>query len=438
MTQGRNICLLNDSFPPLIDGVANAVVNYARNIEENYGHAVVATPACPGADDTVFPFPVKRFPSFDTRKLIGYTTGFPFSPELAKYLRREKVELLHSHCPVTSTLLARECRSILDVPLVFTYHTKFDVDIARAVRSRLLQESAIRALVQNISACDEVWVVSRGAGDNLRSLGYQGEYTVMENGVDVPRGRVSEEEAAAVAADYDLPAGVPVFLFVGRLMWYKGLRIILDALAALAAQHVDFRMVFVGDGADGEDVRAYASSLGLDGRCFFTGAVRDRKVIRAWYCRADLFLFPSSFDTNGLVVREAAACALASVLIRGSAAAEDVADGENGYLIEENAAAMAVELTKLSRDIPAVHAVGETASRELYLSWQSAVERACERYEIVIDRYRSGGFDRPKTPSDELFRFGGELMDTLSRMETVSDRGLTMPSLLGHMSRKER
>lgn len=68
---------------------------------------------------------------------------------------------------------------------------------------------------------------------------------------------------------------------------------------------------------------------------FFTSPQYDRSVIRAWYCRGDLFLFPSTFDTNGLVVREAAACELASVLVRGSCAAEDITDGRNGFLIEE-------------------------------------------------------------------------------------------------------
>jgi len=412
----HRICLLNDSFPPVIDGVANAVLNYARHIEQSHGHAVVATPAYPGADDS-YPFPVLRYPSVDTRKLLGYVAGFPFSPELATRLREERVELLHSHCPVASTLLAREFRDVLDIPLVFTYHTKFDIDIAKAVHGRLLQATAIRALVQNVSACDEVWVVSRGAGENLRSLGYEGDYIVMENGVDVPRERIPEGDVASVTAGYDLPAGVPVFLFVGRLMWYKGLRIILDALASLRESGADFRMVFIGDGADGADVRAYSGKLGLSGRCFFTGAIQDRNAIRAWYSRADLFLFPSTFDTNGLVVREAAACSLAAVLIAGSCAAEGVTDGRNGYLIEENAASLTAKLLSLGGNLTQTRAVGECASRELYISWADAVARAAERYEIVIDRFRSGGYDRRFRPADELLRANGELMTAIGRVE---------------------
>ena len=166
-----NICLINDSFPPEIDGVVNAVVNYASIITRDYGKTTVVTPDNPEADDSVFPFPVLRYPSVDLTRFVGYYAGFPFSPEVQKRLVSEDFDIIHSHCPITSTMLARSLRDRIHVPLVMTYHTKFDIDIANAVSSRLLQEEAKRLLVKNISACDEVWTVSRGAGDNLRYLG---------------------------------------------------------------------------------------------------------------------------------------------------------------------------------------------------------------------------------------------------------------------------
>lgn len=409
MSEKTGICLLNDSFPPVIDGVANAVVNYAQRLTERGDAVTVATPAVPGADDSAFPFPVLRYPSFDTRKKLGYVSGRPFSPELAARLQREGVGVLHTHCPIVSTFLARELRDVVDAPIVLTYHTKFDIDIAKAVRGKLPRESAIHALVQNISACDEVWTVSHGAGENLRSLGYQGDYLVMPNGVDLPRGRLTPEEIQAVTASYDLPEDIPCFLFVGRLMWYKGIRIILDALAALRDQGQPFRMVFLGGGMDEADIRKYTEALGLSNRCLFPGSVRDRQALRAWYCRADLFLFPSTFDTNGLVVREAAACGLPAVLIRGSCAAEDVTDGVTGFLIEENAPSMAACLTALLPNPEKLHSVGKAAEEKLYLSWSDAVDHAAARYETVMDRYRSGQ-RRKSTLPDEMFRSVGELM----------------------------
>ena len=418
----HTVCLLNDSFPPISDGVANAVVNYASCIEREHGHAVVVTPSVPGADDGAYSFPVVRYPSIDTRKLVGYVAGYPFSPETALRLREEKVELLHTHCPVSSAILARSLREVLDAPLVLTYHTKYDVDIANAVRGRLLQEGALRALVENVSACDEVWVVSHGAGENLRSIGYEGEYTVMENGVDMPRGRVSAEAIAAAAAGYDLPQDVPMFLFVGRLMWYKGLHIILDALRGLRESGVDFRMVFIGAGGDEKEVRAEVEALGLGGCCLFTGSISARETLRAWYSCADLFLFPSTFDTNGLVVREAAASGCASVLVAGSCAAEGVTDGQNGFLIEENAESLCAKLAELCKRREAMRRVGENAMRELYLSWEEAVSRACARYEVVLDRYRSGKYPKHERLSDEFFYAQGDLMEAMSYVAEMHDK----------------
>ena len=228
--------------------------------------------------------------------------------------------------------------------------------------------------------------------------------------------RITDEAIAAATGRYDLPQNVPVFLFVGRLMWYKGLHIILDALRALREQGQDFRMVFIGAGGDEKEVRAEVETLRLSDRCFFTGSIADRETLRAWYCRADLFLFPSTFDTNGLVVREAAASGCPSVLIAGSCAAEGVTDGRNGFLIEENAVSLCAKLTALCADREAMRRVGENAMRELYLSWEDAVARANERYAVVLDRYRSGKYPKHERFSDEFFNTQGDLMEAMSRV----------------------
>lgn len=417
MNEHPSVCLLNDSFPPLIDGVANVVVSYSRWLPEQGFDPVVVTPAYPDADDSSLPYPVIRYPSIDLRNWMGYLAGVPFSPQLLRQLEGRTVSVLHTHCPIASTLLARQLRAVLDAPLILTYHTKFDIDIASILRSKALQEGSKRALVENINACDEVWAVSRGAGENLRSLGYQGDYVVMPNGVDMPLGRVSEEQCQAVCQGWDLPLGVPVFLFVGRIRWYKGLKIILDALGMLKAAGKDFRMVFIGDGTDRAEVEHTAEEMGLHPLCFFTGAISDRETLRAWYCRSDLFLFPSTFDTNGLVVREAAACSLASVLVSGSCAAEGVTHGRNGFLIEENAASLFALLEDLMDRREEMRRVGVNAGEELYLSWADAVKLAAARYEVVIDRYRSGKYPQNRKPMDHVLGHSGELMEDLAKAQ---------------------
>ena len=418
-----SVCLLNDSFPPVIDGVANAVLNYASMIQDQLGSAVVGVPDYPGTTDN-YPFPVVRYPSFDTTKIVGYRAGYPFSARAMDALADFSPQIIHTHCPVMSTVMARALRERLDVPVVFTYHTKFDIDIRRALSGQLLQQTAIRLLVDNISACDEVWVVSRGAGENLRSLGYTGDYIVMENGVDFPRGPVSNDRCSALRKELGLPEQVPVYLFVGRMMWYKGVHIILDALAALRQSGHDFRMLMVGDGMERQEMEQKAAQLRLDDICIFTGAVHDREKLRTLFSLSDLFLFPSTFDTNGIVVREAAACGTASVLVRDSCAAEGVADGVNALLIEENAASLKALLEKKGADRAALSRLGQQALEQLYLSWEDSVKRAFSRYYVVLDQYRSGHSGRSMEWSDELYNLLDDLRKGITAARSFHESNL--------------
>jgi glycosyltransferase involved in cell wall biosynthesis/gas vesicle protein len=387
-----NICLLNDSFPPVIDGVANVVMNYGSVLTEKLdSKVVVGTPRYPNADYDGYPYKVVPYPSFDTTDFVkGYRTGYPLSIREIAQMAEFKPDIIHTHCPAASTIMARILRKETGAPVIFTYHTKFDVDIARAVGEGFLKKETIKTMVSNIEACDDVWVVSEGAGENLRSLGYQGEYVVMNNGVDFPKGRVDADKVKEVTKDYDLPEGIPVFLFVGRLMKYKGLPLIIQALSILDKKGTDFRMVFVGGGADAEEMQSLSKDLGLEKKIIFTGAEHDREKLRAWNTRADLFLFPSVYDTNGIVVREAAACGLASVLVKGSCAAEGITHDRNGFMIEETPESMAELLYQVSGDLAHLHQVGQNAMDEIYISWEQAVRTAYDRYKVIDEMAKSG------------------------------------------------
>lgn len=430
------VCLLNESFPPVIDGVVNVMMNYADYMMRDHGAEIeVGTPKYPGGKYDDYPYKVVAYPSFDTAaQTNGYRTGNPLVAKEVAELADFKPDIIHSHGPASATVVARLVREMTGAPIVFTYHTKYDIDIRRAAKIDLIADEAIKAMVGNIEACDEIWVVSDGAGKSLKSLGFQGDYRVMNNGVDFAKGRVDKETVAKVTAGYDLPEGVPCFLYVGRLINYKNLPMILDALKILADSGQDFRMVFVGKGPDREELEKRAAELGLMGegagkasglngqgvgiapaegaKVFFTGPIYDRDELRAWNTRADLFLFPSTFDTNGLVVREAAACGLASVLIKDSCAAEGITDDRNGFIIEESAEDMAELLKRVCKDLDHVHDVGQHAMDEIYLSWEECVEKAYERYRYILARNKVGAMPHHKKQlTDSLVRAVAKRME---------------------------
>ena len=381
------VCLLNDSFPPVIDGVANAVLNYARHLHELGDEVIVATPRYPDVDYSIYPFKVLAYQSFNTSSLVnGYRAGNIYTPELFE-LVTFKPDIIHAHAPFSSLLIGKHLRFFTKAPLVFTYHTKFDIDISRAIKFETLKKDVIKYMANFISTSDEIWAVSKGAGENLKSLGCKKDYVVMNNGVDIEKGKASNELILEATSKYDLPENVPVYLFVGRIFEYKGLSIILDALNKINEAKQDFRMVFVGDGPDLEKIKEKINNYNLQDKVFCTGKILDREYLKAWYTRADLFLFPSTYDTNGIVVGEAAACATPSVLIEGSCAAETATDLRNAFLIKENSDSLLSLLSKLGNDLDYMHKCGLNAQDEIYISWDDAVDKARERYEYILNNH---------------------------------------------------
>lgn len=220
---------------------------------------------------------------------------------------------------------------------------------------------------------------------------------------------------------YDIPQDMPLFLFVGRLMWYKGIRLILDSLKLLSESN-DFRVMFVGDGADKNEIEQYAQELGLADRCIFAGAILDREELRVYYTAADLFLFPSEYDTNGIVVREAAACGVGSLLIEGSCASEGITHGRTGILSKPDARSIAQELVFVCAHRDEARQIGERAMNEVYISWETSVKRAYERYQVIKENISNNvpTGRRESVLQEEFFSSMSNITDSIQRFRSIN------------------
>lgn len=380
-----SIGLFNDSFPPAIDGVAQTVKNYALNLSKRDCDVTVVTPRYKEAVDN-YDFEVYRYPSIPTGNLIGYRAGVPFGPITQHELRKKQFDLMHIHSPFVSSVLVSEINRRSKVPTILTYHTKFDLDIAKRVPVASARKIMVNFVRHNVKAVDEVWVVTNGCVQALRDIGYDGECRVMENGTDFARGIASQEHMDALREHYGLREDIPTFLFVGRMMWYKNVKLILDALKILRDGGLAFRALMVGDGYDAPAIRQYAQDEGLSDCVIFTGAIHDREQLRVFYSVSDLFLFPSTYDTSGIVVKEAAACDCPSLLVRGSCASEGAVHNVSALLAEEEAQNCADVIAAACADRHALKEVGIRAGKDLYLSWEDAVGRAYDRYREILGR----------------------------------------------------
>lgn len=391
MDKDLKIAVGTDAFPPTTDGISKVAENYADILNKNHCKAVVVTPKNPNQQDKKYNYEIFRYKSWWIPSREGYSVGWPFKESLSYDIINRKFDLLHSHAPLATSYYFRLVNRKKRIPTILTYHTKYEYDINKRVPTKRGREFARKFLLNNINSADEVWITSKGTAESLRKIGYTGEYIVMPNGCDMPKTDVPKELTDSIRKKHRLPENVPIFIYAGRMIWYKNLRLLLDACKILKKSGKDFRLIMLGFGADETAVKMYYRFSGIADKIVWAGKILDRKLLQSYYGVSDLLLFPSTFDTNGLVVREAASCATPSLLIKNSCAAEGIEDGKTGFLCEENAESIAQTLLKIMDNKELLRTVGISARDIIYISWEDAVARAFERYKKVINEFYSEG-----------------------------------------------
>jgi glycosyltransferase involved in cell wall biosynthesis len=156
-------------------------------------------------------------------------------------------------------------------------------------------------------------------------------------------------------------AGPPSALIVGRMAAderYKGHDSLLEIWADVGAAVPGASLRIVGDGDDRARLEDKAASLTLDGRVTFLGRL-DEEALQREYQRCTAFVMPSRDEGFGFVFVEAMRAARACVGSHG-AAAEIIADGETGLLVEpDNRTQLLQAVVRLLGDRPAAVAMGE-------------------------------------------------------------------------------
>jgi glycosyltransferase involved in cell wall biosynthesis len=381
-TKDSNILLASEAFPPVMDGVAVCVQNYAYWMQKKVGGVSVITPNVYGADYKSLDYQVLDYLSVPVPFRKPYVTGVAqIDPVFLTRLSMRKFKLVHAHSPFTSGRVAASVAKAQGIPLVATFHSKFRDDYAKIIPSDFVVDQMLKVTMEFFDKADEVWVPQESVVDVIREYGYKGPVEVVENGSDLvadyPDSYFAEARKALGIGPDEF-----VFLFVGQHIWQKNVRFIIDGLEKI--KDLKFRMFFVGTGYAAEEMKDLVREKGLDGHVTFTGMLTNRDDITRYYAVADLFLFPSLYDNAPLVVREAAALHTPSVMIDESTAATILKDGENGFLVPNNLDAFVSRLRELLADPERVHRVGVTASRSIVRSWEDVVDEVLDRYNRLI------------------------------------------------------
>lgn len=171
-------------------------------------------------------------------------------------------------------------------------------------------------------------------------------------------------------------------LLVGRLVYQKGIDLLLDALAELKS--LDWTLSLVGDGPQAENLQAQAEALGIAERIRLESWLSGDELV-AQYQAANLFVFPSRHEGMPNAVLEAMACGLPVVASCIAGNEELVVPGETGLMVPpEDVPALRDALAALILDAPRRQAMGQAARR--YIESHYAWDQIAGKYLALLQK----------------------------------------------------
>ena len=365
--------------------------NYAYWMNQKHGNASLVAPAVNDYKDRV-DYKVIRFKSVLLPGMNPYRVGLPMIDfRFKKKLAKNNFDILHAHCPFISGQLALKLARKMDVPLVATFHTKYRDDFRKALPGEMFVEFLMTLTMDFYNCVDSVWVPNRATGETLKEYGFTGEFDIMPNGTDfdlpekgkyLKYRRKGLEEVNANNDDF-------ILLFVGQHRWEKNVRTIFDSLKILKEKDVSFKMIFAGEGYAAKEMKTLSRQYGLAGNVVFTGVIKERSAMKHLYACADLFIFPSVYDNAPLVMREAAAFDVPSIVVRNTSSSEGILEDVNGFLISNSAASLAEKIMDLKSNPQAIKRAGEGARKSIYRHWESIVDEVNIKYEDIVNQHKS-------------------------------------------------
>lgn len=326
--------------------------------------------------DQTAPDRVRERPSY-----LGLLPGYALAGSVAaaRVTRRGGFDVVHVHWPLPQALLGWSARRAAGIPLVCSF---YGVELTFARHSRV--PFLLPFLRRAIRTADAVTAISTYTADLVRGV-HDRSVELIPFGATVP-----------IPERLPSPAPSPPFrlLFVGRLVERKGVRHLLDAVAAARASGADVVLDVVGEGPSRGALEQHAERVGLGAAARFHGFVPDDQLIRH-YEDCHTFVLPAVFDEKGdveglgVVIIEALAYGRGVIASAAGGITDIVRHDETGLLVPPgDVAALTRAILALARDPERVNRLGGTG--RVYVqerfSWDAVTGRLTDLYARLTGR----------------------------------------------------
>ncbi|HRJ52964.1 MAG TPA: glycosyltransferase [Candidatus Thiothrix moscowensis] len=306
---------------------------------------------------------------------------------LADELQAEHYDIIHIHTPFVAHYAGLKLARKLKLPVVATYHTFFEEYLYNYIPwlpKEWLRYVARRFSRTQCAELDGLIVPSTAMQQVLLDYGVQTPMTILPTGLDM---RTFEPgNGAAFRAQHAIAPERPVLLFVGRVAFEKNIGFLLDMMLHLREQLPDVLLVIAGEGPAEKTLHQQVQRAGLAEQVLFVGYLRRDGELQACYKAADVFVFASRTETQGLVLLEAMACGTPVVSTAVLGTKDIIGTGVGGLVAPESPELFAAQVKRLLTG-KTLHAQKTREALAYAATWShtAQAEKLVEFYRSVME-----------------------------------------------------
>ncbi|QDC89484.1 glycosyltransferase family 4 protein [Candidatus Methylopumilus universalis] len=386
-----NILFISDVFFPRVNGVSTSINTFATELRA-LGHQVTLIAPSYTDEDKQEEW-IVRVPShkiyFDPEDRL---MNFGKLKALLPWIRDKHFDVIHIHTPFTAHYVGIHFGKKLDIPVVETYHTFFEDYLHHYLP--FIPQFISRKLARTISrrqcnAVDGIVSPSKPMLDVLKQYGIKTSAEVVATGLDDSSfARVDGEH---FRMSHDIPLTQPMLLFVGRVAHEKNIGFLLEMHVELIKKHPDALLVITGEGPAEESIKHSIDKLDISNKVRMIGYLDRSHELIACYKAADIFVFASKSETQGLVLLEAMAQGTAVVAIAELGTKSILIEGEGVLIAKDDINDFADKVSVLLSDAPKRQMIGEKGRQYAQEKWGAGVlaKKVAKFYKSTINQKSS-------------------------------------------------
>lgn len=398
MVLEMRIALMTNNYKPMMGGVPISIDRLAKGLEA-LGHQV--TIFAPTYREQQEEENVFRYRTCLNHFIGGIVLPNPFDSTIEEEFEKNTYDIIHVHHPMLIGRMAVYLSRKYHIPLVFTYHTRYE-QYLRCYTGNIAKFDGfmVAYLHTFLKHCDFVFAPTAGMQQYLVNdcKVDSGRTGILPTGIERENYMVSEAEGEEIRRQYGAE-GMPLLLTVSRMAHEKNVAFLLESLARVKELYGrPFRVLMVGDGPDKEALQKRSASLGLENTVIFTGTVPNEQIA-PYFKGADGFIFASKTETQGIVVLEAFAGATPVIAVKATGVEDLVEDGVNGILTREDREEYAERLTEFLESVPVCRTMRGAGQQQATVEQEGSTGQA----KVAQQQVQTALFD---TMAENAYRTG--------------------------------